>query len=61
MIKLGFWVVSLSDAPILLCIISGTDVSELTGVTLLAVFGSLLGGGLLLFGFLLARIRQSAF
>ncbi len=61
MIKLGFWVVSVSDAPILLYIISGTDVSELTGVTLLAVIGTLLGGGLSMLGFLLARIRRSAF
>lgn len=60
MIKLGLWIVSLSDAPVFLYVILEADSGHPTGLALLAVFGTLLGGALLVFGLLLARVRQNA-
>lgn len=60
MIKPGFWIVSVSDAPILLYVMLEPGGDHPFGLGLLAVLGTLIGGGLVALGILLSRLRRSA-
>ena len=60
MIKFGVWVVAVSYAPMLLQVIFGSADSNPIGLGLLTVFGSIVGGALVLFGVLLVLVRRRA-